>query len=170
VVRIVLALIFGMSVGGHVVAAEGAVELDYFKAKEILSEVDGFKLSPNGKLSIAAPTVLAYSAEGSLLHVSDMKELSDGGVLQERLTERARESKYVRLSALSLDVNGTGLADAGSSERLVFVMMFPPQARVLCEPCKTARARLEQVLLEAGIQAKVVEVDLVFNPANQSIR
>lgn len=145
-------------------AAEVSHALDYFKAKEILAEVEGLKLSPNGKLSVAAPTVLAYSSDGKLLHVSEMKEVSGENMLQDRLSEKAKLSRYANLSALASEVPTALEQDSAGGP--VVVMLFPPQSRILCEPCKTSRPRLEQVLAEKGLRAKVVEIDLIYRPTN----
>jgi hypothetical protein len=157
--RIIFAVLIGLAMHGASHAADAPLKMDQAKAKALFEQIDGYKPSPDdGRPSIAAPTVLAYSASGTLLHVSAMREISAENLLEDRLTDHARASRYFDFSGLAEDIQGLERDPA----QPVFVMIFPPQARVFCEPCRTARATLESLLSEQKSEAAVVEVDVVF--------
>lgn len=157
--RIMFAVLIGLAMHGASHAADAPLKMDQTKAKALFDQVDGYKPSPDdGRPSIAAPTVLAYSAAGTLLHVSAMREISAENLLEDRLTDHARASGYFDFSGLAGDIPGLERDPA----KPVFVMIFPPQARIFCEPCRTARATLESLLSEQKIEAAVVEVDVAF--------
>lgn len=157
--RIMFAVLIALAVHGASHAADALLKMDQTKAKALFDQIDGYKPSPgDGRPSIAAPTVLAYSAAGALLHVSEMREISAENLLEDRLTDHARASRYFDFSGLKEDVPGLDRTPANP----IFVMIFPPQARVFCEPCRTARATLEGLLSEQKIDAAVVEVDIDF--------
>lgn len=161
-IRVLLAIVIGLVVHGASHAGGAPLQMEHLKAKALLEQIDGFKPAPDGRPSIAAPTVLAYSTERKLLSVSAMREISAENLLEDRLTDNAKASRYVELSGLAEAVPGLELTTDTTTP--VFVMIFPPQARVFCEPCRTARATLEGFLDEQGIEATVVEVDVRFVP------
>lgn len=75
--RIMCAVLIALAVHGASHAADALLKMDQAKAKALFDQIDGYKPSPgDGRPSIAAPTVLAYSAAGALLHVSEMREIS----------------------------------------------------------------------------------------------
>ena len=157
--RIMFVALIALAMHGQSHAADAPLKMDQVKAKALFEQIDGYKPSPDdGRPSIAAPTVLAYSASGTLLHVSAMREISAENLFEDRLTDRARASGYFDFSGLAGDIPGL----ERDSAKPVFVMIFPPQARVFCEPCRTARAALESMLSEQKVEAAVVEVDVVF--------
>lgn len=157
--RIMFAVLMGLAMHGASHAADAPLKMDQVRAKAIFDQIDGYTPSPgDGQPSIAAPTVLAYSAAGTLLYVSAMRGISAEGLLEDRLGDHARASRYFDFSSLAEDISGL----ARDPARPVFVMVFPPQARIFCEPCRTARATLESLLSEQKIEAAVVEVDIVF--------